>query len=188
MVPRKAVGLSVPRVIGLARSEGHHFSKQPCLAIDLVEGLGVADDAHAGETVQHLSRIRRDPSQPNLRQVHLIHAELFDELGELGFALGCGDLGENILTRGINLLGLPTGTYLQIGGATLRVTGLRNPCAQIETFRPGLLAHMVRKRPDGSIERRCGIMAVVEVGGALALDDPIRTDFPVGEHQKLEPV
>ncbi|ANY21052.1 MOSC domain protein [Tsuneonella dongtanensis] len=180
--------MSTGRVVGLARSDGHRFSKQPCEALELVAGLGVAGDAHAGSTVQHLSRVRKDPNQPNLRQVHLIHAELFDELAETGFALSCGDLGENVLTRGLNLLDLPTGTLLHIGSAVIRVTGLRNPCAQIEAFRPGLLSHMVRKRSDGSLERRCGIMGIVEVEGALRVGDLIGVELPEGVRRPLEPV
>lgn len=176
------------RVIGLARSAAHGFPKQPCAELALVTGHGVAGDAHNGRTVQHLSRIRRDPAQPNLRQVHLLHAELFDDLAAKGFALEGGDLGENVLTRGIALLGLAEGTRLTIGGAVIRITGLRNPCAQIEAFKPGLLAEMVRKRADGSIERLCGVMGVVERGGRVALGDSIAVQAPEGPQRPLLPV
>lgn len=180
--------VSEPRVVGLAQSGVHGFSKDPCGRLTLVEGLGVAGDAHEGHTVQHLSRIKVDPDQPNLRQVHLIHAELFDELAAKGFALSAGDLGENVLTRGVDLLGLAEGTCLELGASVIRVTGLRNPCKQIEAFMPGLLAEMIEKRPDGSLIRKCGIMAVVVRGGAVAVGDPIEVRSPEGEHQPLRPV
>jgi MOSC domain-containing protein YiiM len=177
-----------PQVIGLARSGRHGFSKDSCEAINFIAGLGVEFDAHYGQTVQHLSRVRVDPSQPNLRQVHLIHAELLDELAAKRFELAGGDLGENILTRGIALLDLPEGTVLAIGEVAIRVTGLRNPCKQIEAFMPGLLAEMVEKRPDGSLARKCGVMGVVERGGRVALGDAIAVTLPEGEHRGLEPV
>lgn len=182
------MGMSGPWVIGLARSGAHGFSKEPCQRLTLVAGLGVAGDAHAGETVQHLSRVRKDPAQPNLRQIHLIHAELFDEMAALGFAIAPGDLGENIATRGIDLLGLAVDTRLEIGGAVIRVTGLRNPCWQIDAFSPGLLAHMVEKRADGTIVRKCGVMGVVERGGEIASGATIRINEPRGAHRPLAPV
>jgi MOSC domain-containing protein YiiM len=188
MVPRETVGVSAPHVIGLARSAEHAFSKTRCDALFLVEGLGVDGDAHEGRTVQHLSRVRADPAQPNLRQVHLIHAELFDELAPKGFALAGGDLGENVLTRGVDLLGLPRGTVLAIGDTAIRVTGLRNPCRQIEAFMPGLLAEMVERRPDGSLRRKCGVMAVVERGGRIAVGDAIEVRLTAGARLPLEPV
>ncbi len=182
------MGLSGPRVVGLACSSRHGFSKAPCERVVLVAGLGVAGDAHAGETVRHLSRVRNDPSQPNLRQVHLIHSELLDELADKGFAIAPGDLGENILTRGIDLLGLPANTMLHIGASVVRVTGLRNPCAQIEAFRPGLLAQMVEKRADGSLARKCGVMGVVERGGEITVRAAIGVSLPSAPHCRLEPV
>ncbi|MFN3509747.1 MAG: MOSC domain-containing protein [Tsuneonella troitsensis] len=182
------MGLSNARVVGLARNRTHSFSKASSETLRLIAGIGVEGDAHAGQTVQHLSRIRRDPTQPNLRQVHLIHAELLDELATKGFVLGEGDLGENIQTRGIDLLDLPRETRLFIGEAVLRVTGLRNPCNQIEKFRSGLLQHMIEKRADGSIARKCGIMSVVERSGSIATGDTIRCELPPGPHQPLEPV
>lgn len=182
------MGVSEPYVFGLARSVAHHFSKAPWDRLTLIEGMGVEGDAHAGVTVQHLSRIKQDPTQPNLRQVHLIHAELLDELAGHGYVLAAGALGENVTTRGIDLLGLATDTRLHIGGTLLRVTGLRNPCRQIEEFMPGLLKHMVEKRPDGSLNRKCGVMSVVERGGEIALGDPIVIEPPAGRHVSLEPV
>ncbi|GMA38535.1 MOSC domain-containing protein [Mobilicoccus caccae] len=141
--------MSIPVVEAVSRDEVHRFSKTPVESILLVAGLGVAGDAHAGTLVQHRSRVRRDPNQLNLRQVHLIHAELFDEARSRGYELRPGDLGENILTSGVNLVGLPVDTTLTIGDAVIRLTGLRNPCAQINEFRPGLLK-VVLEKPDGS--------------------------------------
>lgn len=180
--------MSEPFVFGLARSIAHHFSKAPCDRLTLIEGLGVEGDAHAGETVQHLSRIKQDPTQPNLRQVHLIHAELLDELADHGHLLAVGALGENVTTRNLDLLGLATDTRLHIGDTVLRVTGLRNPCRQIDEFMPGLLKHMVEKRPDGSLHRKCGVMSVVERGGEIALGAAIRVELPPGPPVRLEPV
>lgn len=180
--------MSDPYVFGLARSMAHHFSKSPCKDLTLIAGLGVEGDAHAGTTVQHLSRIKQDPTQPNLRQVHLIHAELLDELAEHGYVLAPGALGENVTTRGLDLLNLPADTRLHIGDTILRVTGLRNPCRQIDEFMPGLLKHMVEKRADGSLNRKCGVMSVVERGGEIALGAPIDVRPPRGRHRALEPV
>jgi MOSC domain-containing protein YiiM len=177
-----------PVVIGVARSAVHGFSKRPCARLDLVAGLGVTGDAHRGVTVQHLSRVRKDPGQPNLRQVHLIHAELFDELAAHGFAIAPGDLGENVTTRGLALLDLPVDTRLALGTAVIRVTGLRNPCAQIEAFRPGLLAHMIDRLPGGAIRRKCGVMGVVETSGSIAVGDAIAVTRPGGVERRLEPV
>ena len=175
-------------VIAVCRSSDHSFSKSRSDEILLEEGIGIAGDAHAGRTVQHLSRIRIDPSQPNLRQVHLIHSELFDELAEDGFSLSPGDLGENITTRGLDLLGLGRDTILAIGEkARVRVTGLRNPCAQIEAYAPGLLAKVARRTPDG-IVRKAGIMGVVERSGPVRSGDAISVfDSPLA-HIPLERV
>src|SRR3954469_500365 len=141
--------MPTPRVVAVSRHESHGFSKVPAESITLVAGLGVVGDAHAGTLVQHRSRVRRDPNQPNLRQVHLLHAEVFDDARAMGFELGPGDLGENILTADLDLLGLPTGTLLDVGGPVVRLTGLRNPCAQINALRPGLLK-VVLSRADGT--------------------------------------
>ena len=137
------------RVVAVSRDEVHRFSKTPVASITLVAGLGVLGDAHAGTLVQHRSRVRRDPNQPNLRQVHLLHEELFAEAEAFGYDLRAGDLGENVLTQGLDLLGLPTGTLLDFDGPAVRLTGLRNPCAQINDFRPGLLK-VVLSRADGT--------------------------------------
>jgi hypothetical protein len=176
-------------VVAVCRSHRHQFSKQLSRQIELVEGHGVAGDCHAGSTVQHLSRVRRDPTQPNLRQVHLIGAELLDELGSAGYVVRPGDLGENIVTTGISLLDLPTGARLALGGeAVVEITGLRNPCLQIERFQTGLLAQVVGRDPHGDIERRAGVMGVVVVGGSVRGGDPIAVRVPAGLRRALRPV
>ncbi|HVB43151.1 MAG TPA: MOSC domain-containing protein [Streptosporangiaceae bacterium] len=176
-------------VIGLAADSEHRFSKMPRSAITLVRDLGVRGDAHAGLTVQHLSRIAKDPSQPNLRQVHLLASEFFDEARAHGYELAAGNLGENILTRGIDLLGLPRGAMLRLGRrAVVRVTGLRNPCRQIDDFRSGLLKIAVKRGEDGTVVRRAGIMAVVATGGNVRLGDVIEVILPPEPHDRLEPV
>ncbi|MHB2169790.1 MOSC domain-containing protein [Alsobacter sp. R-9] len=177
------------RVLAVCRHGVHAFSKATAGEVILREGLGVEGDAHAGATVRHRSRVRVDPTQPNLRQVHLIHAELFDELAPRGFALGPGDLGENVTTRGIDLLGLPTGALLRLGGdAVVEVTGLRNPCQQIEDFRPGLLAAVLGRAPDGSLIRKAGIMGIVRAGGVVRPGDGIEVTLPPPPHRPLERV
>lgn len=176
-------------VIAVARDGAHRFSKQVVEAITILKGLGVEGDAHAGTTVKHRSRVRVDPSQPNLRQVHLIHAELLNEVAEKGFILAPADLGENITTQGIDLLALPRGTVLAIGASVrLKVTGLRNPCHQIEAFRPGLLAAVLDKTPDGALVRKSGIMSIVLAGGQVAAGDPIRIEYPAPPFLPLERV
>jgi MOSC domain-containing protein YiiM len=154
-----------PRVLYVHRCAEHEFSKQTQPSIRLLAGLGVEGDAHLGVTVQHLSRVRRDPTQPNLRQVHLIRAELFEELREAGFEVEPGELGENVTTRGLDLLALPEGTCLRIGAeVVVEVTGLRNPCLQIDAFRKGLLKEVVHPDGAGGVVRRAGVMGVVRAG------------------------
>ena len=175
-------------VAAVALDAAHRFSKGTVEAIRLVEGIGVEGDAHAGVTVQHRSRIARDPSRPNLRQVHLIHAELLDEVGADGFTVPPGAMGENITTRGVDLLGLPTGAVLELGDeAEVEVTGLRNPCTQIDGYAPGLLQRMVGRAPDGSVVRRAGVMSVVLRGGVVAAGDRIRVRLPA-DRRPLQPV
>ena len=177
------------QVTALAANPAYGFSKYPQPALNLIAGVGVAGDIHAGATVRHRSRMAVDPSRPNLRQVHLLPAELLDELAGEGFAIAPGQLGENITTRDIALLDLPRGTVLAIGGEVLLdVTGLRNPCGQIEAFRPGLLARLARKRGDGSVERLAGVMAVVRRGGQICEGDRIAVIRPPLPHALLEPV
>ncbi len=177
------------RVVSLSRSAAHGFSKQVEREIRLLEGHGVEGDAHAGVTAKHRSRVARDPTQPNLRQVHLIHGELLDELNAAGFDVAPGDLGENILMRGVDLLGLATGACLHIGEtAVVEVTGLRNPCGQIEAFRPGLLAACVGRTADGRIVRKAGVMGIVVAGGVVRVGDAVRIIAPAGEFKALLPV
>ncbi len=176
-------------VTAVSQSPAHEFSKQPQESIGLVAGLGVDGDAHSGRTVQHRSRVARDPSQPNLRQVHLIHAELHDELHAAGFCVSAGDMGENITTRGVDLLGLPTGTRLHLGAsAIVEVTGLRNPCPQLDAFQPGLTAAVLDRDADGAPVRKAGVMGIVLTSGALQPNDPIRVVLPPEPHQPLRPV
>jgi MOSC domain-containing protein YiiM len=163
-----------PTVVAVHRSATHTFSKPSYQQIALLAGLGVEDDAHAGVTVKHRSRVRQDPTQPNLRQVHLLHAELLDEL-----QVDPGVLGENVTTAGLDLLALSTGTCLHLGTtAVVEVTGLRNPCVQIEAYRDGLLKHVVGKDGAGEVVRRAGVMSVVLTGGIVRPGDPIEVHAP----------
>jgi MOSC domain-containing protein YiiM len=176
------------QVLAVARDGEHRFSKQPMPEIALLEGLGVEGDAHAGVLVRHRSRVWADPTQPNLRQVHLIQAELFDELAPLGHDLAPGDLGENVTTRGIDLLALPRGALLRLGAAALiEVTGLRNPCAQIDAFQRGLLRRVLVREGDRMI-RKTGVMAVVRAGGPVRPGDALALALPPLPHLPLERV
>jgi MOSC domain-containing protein YiiM len=176
-------------VIAVSLGSGHHFSKTPGLSIRLLRGLGVAGDAHMGETVKHRSRVRKDPTLPNLRQVHLIHAELFDELRAKGFAVKRGELGENITTSGIDLLALPAGTRLHLGAtAIVEITGLRNPCSQIDNFQQGLMAATLDKDTNGNLVRKAGIMSIVIANGDVQPGDTIRVELPDMPHRPLLPV
>lgn len=178
-----------PQVSAVHASGLHSFSKFAEPSIRLVAGLGVEGDTHAGKTVQHLSRVARDATAPNLRQVHLLHAELFDELMTAGFAVFPGDLGENITTRGIDLLGLPTGTRLKFGAtAVVELTGLRNPCSQIDRFQRGLMAATLARDADGNLVRKAGVMSVVIADGEVMAGDPIAIELPTGVPRRLEPV
>lgn len=173
-------------VTAVSRSSTHTFTKPNQGSIRLLAGLGVEGDAHLGETVKHRSRVARDPSQPNLRQVHLIHAELHDELQHTGFAVLAGQMGENITTRGLDLLNLPTGTRLHLGQtAIIEVTGLRNPCAQLEQIQPGLMAAVLDRDEHGVLIRKAGIMGIVLVGGEVEPGDAIRVELPAEPHQPL---
>jgi MOSC domain-containing protein YiiM len=179
-------GTSYPaEVVAVQLSATHTFTKARTQFITLLEGLGVKGDAHCGATVKHRSRVRTDPSQPNLRQVHLIQCELFDELRDAGFTVSAGDLGENITTRGIDLLGLPVGARLSIGEAVVSVTGLRNPCQQINDYRDGLLKQVVRTDVDGNVIRRAGVMGIVSRGGTVRAGDPIHVELPPPPHFPL---
>ncbi len=176
-------------VVAVSRKAAHGVDKPNQLLIRLVAGEGVEGDAHRGVTVKHRSRARFDPTQPNLRQVHLIHAELFDELADLGFALAPGRMGENVTTRGVDLLGLPTGARLRLGEAAIvEVTGLRNPCLQLDGLAEGLMQACLGRGPDGEPVRKAGVMAVVVTGGEVRAGDTVRVETPPGPHRPLRPV
>ena len=176
-------------VTAVSRSAGHTLVKSNEDKIRLVAGFGVEGDAHLGATVKHRSRVARDSSQPNLRQVHLIHAELHDELRERGFAVSAGQMGENVTTRGVDLLRLPAGARLHLGDtAVIEVTGLRNPCAQLDRIQRGLMGATLERGQDGSLIRKAGIMAVVLAGGDVRPGDPIRVELPAEPFQLLTPV
>ncbi|MDG9715420.1 MOSC domain-containing protein [Streptomyces sp. DH24] len=176
-------------VTAVSSNGAYAFSKPNRESITLLAGLGVAGDVHAGVTVKHRSRMAQDPTRPNLRQVHLIHEELFAEVGAEGFKVAPGELGENITTRGIDLLGLPVGTLLRVGAeAVLEVTGLRNPCVQIDAFQDGLLKQVVGRDEAGNLVRRAGIMSVVREGGVVRPDDTITVELPSGPHRPLDRV
>ena len=176
-------------VTAVSRNGTHAFSKENQQHIRLVAGQGVDGDAHSGTTVKHRSRVRRDPTQPNLRQVHLMHAELHDQLRAAGFGVRPGDLGENVTTRGVDLLGLSTGTLLHLGDdAVVEVTGLRNPCTQIDDYQRGLLKEVVGRDDTGAVVYRAGVMGVVLTGGDVRPGDPIRVVRPPRQHRPLERV
>jgi MOSC domain-containing protein YiiM len=176
------------RVISVSLDRRHRFSKEPVERIRLIAGEGVEGDAHRGVTVKHRSRARFNPTLPNLRQVHLIHAELFDELAAKGFSVKPGELGENVTTRDIDLLALPTGARLAIGGALIELTGLRNPCIQMDRFQDGLMQATLDRDADGNLIRKAGVMGVVLEGGVIAIGDSIAVTLPEGPHKPLEKV
>ena len=176
-------------VVAVSSSAAHSMSKPNQPSIRILKGFGVEGDAHAGETVKHRSRVARDPSQPNLRQVHLIHAKLFDELARAGFAVSPGQMGENVTTQGVDLLSLPTGTRLHLGAsAVVEVTGLRNPCAQLDGLQRGLMAATLDRDGDGNLVRKAGIMAIVLASGEVYPGDPVEVELPAGPHRSLVPV
>lgn len=179
-----------PVVTTVSCGKGHNFSKPNVLTIRLVAGLGVEGDAHLGEKVQHRAHIRKQgPDMPNLRQVHLIHEELFDELRAAGFDIQPGALGENVTTHGVDLLALPEGTRLKLGAdAVVEVTGLRNPCRQIEAFQAGLMSAVLGRDPEGNLIRKTGVMAVVIAGGDVQAGDAVAVELPAGDHRPLVPV
>jgi MOSC domain-containing protein YiiM len=176
-------------VVAVSCDAEHRFTKRQKDRIRLIPELGVQSDAHCGRTVQHRSRVARDPTQPNLRQVHLIHSELHDELRGRGFDVGPAHLGENITTRGVDLLALPTGTRLELGDvAAVELTGLRNPCVQLDHFQNGLMSAVLDRDEDGGLIRKCGVMAIVVTGGEVTPGDPIRVELPAEPHTRLQPV
>lgn len=176
-------------VVAVSRCATHSFSKPNESSIRLLKGRGVEGDAHMGETVKHRSRVAADPTQPNLRQVHLIHAELLDELNAAGFRVAPGVMGENVTTRGIDLLGLPRGTRLHIGAtAIVEVTGLRNPCIQLDQFQEGLTQAVLDRDAEGRLVRKAGVMGIVVEGGDVVPGDGIRVELPAEPHHPLERV
>jgi len=180
---------SGPHVVAVSSSATHSFVKTGAPRITLLAGLGVEGDAHCGVTVKHRSRVAQDPTQPNLRQVHLIHHELFAELAAMGFTVAAGELGENVLTAGVALLDLPVDTELRLGAAAIvRLTGLRNPCTQLDGFQAGLMNALLEHTADGAIRRKAGVMGVVIAGGAVCIGDTIDIKLPAAPHRPLERV
>lgn len=176
-------------VVAVSCAATHEFSKPLRSSIRLLAGLGVEGDAHLGVTVKHRSRVKRNPDAPNLRQVHLIHAELFDELRAAGFEVAPGELGENVTTRGVDLLGLPAGARLHLGAAAvIEITGLRNPCHQLDRFQRGLTAAVLDRDAEGKLVRKSGVMSIVLAGGEVRPGDAIRVELPAAPHRRLEPV
>ena len=185
MIAAKAMGV----VTSVSLNGSHGFSKTKAASIRLLAGLGVDGDAHIGKTVQHLYHIRKDPTRPNLCQVHLIHAELFDELREKGFELSPGEIGENVTTSGLDLLSLPTGTRLRLGAtAIVEVTGLRNPCVQMDRLKKGLMAATLEKDADGKLIRKAGIMSIVIADGTVTPGDAVDVVLPPKPYRPLQPV
>jgi MOSC domain-containing protein YiiM len=176
-------------VVSVSRDAAHRFSKPAVEEITLVEDWGVEGDAHAGRTVRHRSHRARDPQEPNLRQVHLLHEEVLDDVAVRGFRVAPGEMGENVTTRGVLLLTLPVGTVLDLGpDASVELTGLRNPCVQIDALAPGLMRQMVGRDARGDVVRRAGVMAVVRSGGVVRPGDPVTVRLPAGPHRPLGPV
>lgn len=179
----------IASVLSVSARKGHGVGKTPLLAIELIAGQGVAGDAHCGERVKHRSRARYNPGLPNLRQVHLIHAELFDDLAGKGFAVSPGEMGENIATQGLDLLALPTGAILSFpSGAAVELTGLRNPCVQLDRFMPGLMAAVLDRAEDESLIRKAGVMGIALAGGSVVPGDAIAVRLPASPHRALAPV
>lgn len=174
-------------VSGVSSDAEHRFSKPPKQHITLVENHGVEGDAHAGKHVRHRFIAKVRPMQANRRQVHLIRAELFDELREAGHPIGPGDLGENVTTAGLKLEHLPLGTRLHLGEtAVVELTGLRTPCALIDRFQKGL-----RKKMLGGVLRpkyKCGVLGVVVAGGRVEPGDRVRVEAPPPPFAPLPPM
>jgi MOSC domain-containing protein YiiM len=176
-------------VTAVSKSGAHTMRKPNHDVVKLLTGLGVEGDAHLGVTVKHRSRVKADPTKPNLRQVHLVHAELHDELRGAGYELDPGQMGENVTTRGVDLLGLPTGTRLHLGPtAVVEITGLRNPCAQLDKIQNGLMAANLDRDADGNLIRKAGIMGIVLADGEVRPGDAIEVELPPEPHSPLEPV
>ncbi len=176
-------------VIAVSAKAKHGTKKTNCDVVRLIAGEGVEGDAHCGTTVKHRSRWRRDPTQPNIRQVHLLHAELHEDLAAKGFQMTAGLMGENITTRGVDLLALPKGAIVRLGAdAVVEITGLRNPCYQLDQLQEGLMAACLEKTADGELIRKAGVMSIVVTGGDVRAGDPIRIELPAGPPEALKPV
>ncbi|MDA8019202.1 MAG: MOSC domain-containing protein [Thermoanaerobaculia bacterium] len=176
-------------VTSVSRKPTHSPSKSICDEIRLIEGLGVEGDAHCGQKVKHRSRVRQNPDQPNLRQVHLIHSELHDELRARGFEVTAGIMGENVTTRGVDLLSLPRGTRLQLGNtAVIELTGLRNPCSQLDSIQTGLMEAVLDRDEEGRLVRKSGVMGVVVSGGVVRAGDRIEVRLPTPPYRRLDRV
>lgn len=177
------------KVVSLSKDSEHNFSKVQCPTLNFLEGLGIEGDAHCGKTVKHRSRVKKDPTQANLRQVHLIHSELISELQKKGFEVEAGTLGENILTEGIDILELPEHALLKIGPSVeLKITGLRNPCAQLDNYQKGLTKAVLDQTSEGELIRKAGVMAIVVSGGVVSIQDDIKIILPPKPHMPLKPV
>jgi MOSC domain-containing protein YiiM len=175
-------------VVSVNSSPTGGIGKDPQPQITLVANHGVEGDFHAGANVRHRSRAASTPEAPNLRQVHLIHSELFDEVAALGIDVKPGQMGENITTRGLSILDLTVGTRLHVGeSAVIEITGLRNPCKQLNDIDKRLLGEVARKLEDGTIMRKAGIMGIVLEGGVIRPGDAIRAEVAEGA-KRLEPV
>lgn len=180
------IGNATGAVMSVSRDDQHRFSKPPTKSVRMIAGFGIEGDAHAGATTRHRYLLKKDPERPNLTQVHLIASELFDELADSGFSVSAGDLGENITTRGLDLLALPLGTRLLLGGdAIVEVTGLRSPCRLINTYQAGLMKAVLGKDAGGRVIRKAGIMSVVVESGVVRPGDRILVELPIGEHVPL---
>jgi MOSC domain-containing protein YiiM len=177
------------KVVAVSLSSKHNFSKENREFIKVIEGIGVEGDAHAGETVKHRSRVAQNPNQPNLRQVHLIHCELFNELSKKGFQVNSGDMGENITTENLDILNLPRNTVLKIGdSAQIKITGLRNPCKQLDELQNGLMQAVLDKNENGELVRKAGVMAIVIQSGEIKIGDFIEIKLPNQPFEKLDRV
>jgi len=173
-------------VKALSRSKNHTLIKKNETQIKLEKGLGVERDAHFGKTVKHRSRVKKDPNQPNLRQVHLMHSELFEELSQKGFDVSAGEMGENITTTGIDILHLPVNTILHIGeNAQIQLTGFRNPCAQLDGIQKGLMKALLTVDNDGNLFRKSGVFGIVLKGGIITVKNKILVELPEKPHIKL---
>ena len=177
-----------PRVVAVCKSPGHTISKPRTDSVRLIEGLGIEGDAHAGTTVKHRYQAAREPDAPNLRQVHLIHAELFEELNARGFSIEAGQMGENLTTEGLDILSLPRGTRLNLGpDAVIELTGLRSPCSLLERIQKGLKEATLERSPTGLV-RKAGVMAIVLASGNVSAGDAIVITLPPYPHEPLKPV